>query len=148
MGGLDTIGGEGGLANREPASCAVHFTDCCGFSWRLQPNKRIPRARLSAAEARTEGGLGPLRLHLVCQAGTTDLRKPLQTTKPKKGNMQKKRAQLRLQLPVLAGLTSRKLLHFAGKLTFARQGRRGRAVGVNFLADVSRLGLACVTTCY
>ena len=36
-------GGRGGLANREPASCAVHFTDCCGFSWRRQPNKRIPR---------------------------------------------------------------------------------------------------------
>ena len=64
----------------------IHCTDCCGCRWRLQPNQRDTKKMqscLSAAEARTQGGLGPPRLHPVCQAGAADLRKPLQTTKTK-----------------------------------------------------------------
>ena len=51
-----------------------------------------PGPRLSAAEARTrDGPSSPPRLRLACQAGTADLEKRLQTTKPERGILQKKR---------------------------------------------------------
>ena len=81
----DAIGGVGGLANREPASSAGLFmvlivVDLDGGSNQRKGCKGM-HARLSAAEARTRDGLGPRRMRLVCQAGTADLQKPLQTTK-------------------------------------------------------------------
>ena len=65
------------------------------------------------------------------------------------GNMQNG-PQLRLQLPVLAGLTPKsKAAAFCWQThLIARQGRWGRAVRVELLSDVSCLRLACITTCY